>query len=146
MNRPAVFLRVSLDWVYTLAMPKYFTISEANRALLILRPMMKEMMAIAEKIRSRQPELWSLVEKSAGNGGNVELSKMLPDFDKLDALLHQVQDMGVQVKDLTSGLVDFVALREGREVYLCWKYDEESVQFWHEIDAGFAGRRPISTF
>jgi hypothetical protein len=108
--------------------------------------MMEEMMAIGEKIRARQPEIWSLVEKSAGNGGNVELSKMLPDFDRLHELLHQVQDMGIQVKDLTIGLVDFAALRGGREVYLCWQYGEEGIQYWHELDAGFAGRQPISTF
>jgi hypothetical protein len=71
---------------------------------------------------------------------------MLPDFDRLHELLHRVQEMEIQVKDLTVGLVDFVALRDGREVYLCWKYGEDSIQYWHEIEAGFAGRRPISTF
>jgi len=47
------------------------------------------------------------------------------------------------VKDLTIGLIDFVALHDGREVYLCWQYGEESIQFWHEIEAGFAGRQPL---
>jgi hypothetical protein len=83
------------------------------------------------------------VQKSAGNGGNPALSKLLPDFDRLDALLHKVQDMGIEVKDLTIGLIDFVGLRDGREVYLCWKYGEDSIQFWHETDAGFSGRQLI---
>lgn len=61
----------------------------------------------------------------------------------MDALLHQIQAMAIEVKDLTIGLIDFTALHEGREVYLCWKYDEDSIQFWHEIETGFSGRQLI---
>lgn len=124
-------------------MPKYYTLKEANEALNIVRPMLAEMMAIGEKIRAHQPELWDMVQKSAGNGGNPKLSKLLTDFDRLDLLLHQIQDMGVEVKDLAIGLIDFVALRDGREVYLCWKYGEDGIRFWHEIEAGFSGRQLI---
>jgi hypothetical protein len=129
--------------VYTLIMPKYYTIKEANETLTIIRPMLKEMMEIGMKIREHQPELWDLVQKSAGNGGNSTLSKLLADFDRLDFILHKIQDMGIEVKDLTIGLIDFVAMHEGREVYLCWKYGEDSIQFWHEIEAGFQGRQLI---
>jgi hypothetical protein len=124
-------------------MTKYYTPREANKALTVVRPMMKELMEIGGRIRTHQPEYWSVVQKSAGNGGNPALSKLLPDFDRLDLLLHAIQDMGIEVKDLTIGLIDFVALHDGREVYLCWKYGEESVQCWHEIEAGFAGRQPL---
>ena len=129
--------------MYTYNMPKYYTPKEANDALSIIRPMLAEMMEIGEKIRAHQPELWDLVQKSAGNGGNPKLSKLLTDFDRLDFLLHQIQDMGIQVKDLTIGLIDFIAIRDGREVYLCWKYGEDSIQFWHEVEAGFSGRQLI---
>ncbi len=124
-------------------MPKYYTPKEANEALTDVRPMIKALMEIAERIRAHQPEYWSVVQKSAGNGGNPALSKLLPDFDRLDALLHKVQDMGIEVKDLTIGLIDFVALRNGREVYLCWRFGEDNIQFWHEIEAGFQGRQLI---
>lgn len=124
-------------------MPKYYTPKEVNNLLEIISPMIGEMMKISEKIKDKQPELWSLAEKSAGNGGNATLSKLLPDFDRLHELLHQVQDMGIEVKDLTIGLIDFVALKDGRDVYLCWQYGEEQIQFWHEIEAGFAGRQII---
>ena len=124
-------------------MPKYYTLKEANETLNIVRPMLKEMMDIGEKIRARQPDLWAMVQKSAGNGGNPELSKLLVEFDHLDALLHQIHDMGIEVKDLTIGLIDFVGLKDGREIYLCWKYGEGDIQFWHEIEAGFAGRQLI---
>jgi hypothetical protein len=124
-------------------MPRYYTLSEASAALEIVRPMVGELMDISERIRSHQPEIWSVVEKSAGNGGNPELSRMLPDFDRLDAILHRLQDMNIEVKDLSVGLIDFPSLKDGRVIYLCWKHDEGSIQFWHEIEAGFAGRQPI---
>ena len=124
-------------------MAKYYTPKEANEALIVIRPILAELMQIGERIRAHQPEYWSVVQKSAGNGGNPALSKLLPDFDRLDILLHKIQDMGIEVKDLTTGLIDFVGLRDGREVYLCWKYGEESIQFWHEIEAGFSGRQLI---
>jgi hypothetical protein len=124
-------------------MPRYFLPKEANETLTILCPLIREMMEISERIRQHQPEIWSVVEKSAGNGGNPALSKILPDFDRLDFLLHQVQDMGIEVKDLTVGLVDFPCLHEGRVIYLCWKYGEARVEFWHELETGFAGRKSI---
>ena len=124
-------------------MPTYYTPQEANNLLEIVRPMVAELMQISGRIRSHQPEIWAVVEKSAGNGGITELSKLLPDFDRLDQVLHRLQDMGIAVKDLTIGLIDFPALRDGRVIYLCWKYNEEKVQFCHEVEAGFAGRQLI---
>jgi len=124
-------------------MPRYYTPKEANDQLEVVRPMVEDLMEISKRIRKLQPEIWSVVEKSAGNGGNPTLSKMLPDFDRLDDLLHQLQDMGIEVKDLATGLIDFPAVKDGRVVYLCWKYNEGSIQFWHEVEAGFSGRQPI---
>lgn len=125
-------------------MPRYYTPTEANNLLEVVRPMVGDMMGISERIRKYQPEIWAVVQKSAGNGGNPELSKLLPDFDKLDAILHRLQDMEIEVKDLSAGLIDFPALRDGRVICLCWKYNEGQVQFWHELEAGFSGRQPIN--
>ena len=127
-------------------MPHFFSPSEANQALKIIRPLMDEVQAIREKILADQPEAWPAIEKSAGNGGNRALSKMVQDFERLDALIHQILETGVQVKDINTGLLDFSAMRDGREVYLCWKYGEENIAFWHEVDAGYAGRQSIDSF
>ena len=126
--------------MYTLNMTRYFTPTEANETLTVIRPVLEEMMQIGEKIRARQPELWAMVEKSAGNGGSPELSKLLQEFDKLDALIHKIQDMGIHIKDLIIGLIDFPAWHEDREVYLCWQAGEGEVEYWHEVEAGFSGR------
>lgn len=127
-------------------MPQYFTLQQANQALKIIRPLMDEVQAIRRKILAKQPEAWPAIEKSAGNGGNRALSDMVEDFEKLDALIHQILDIGAQIKDINTGLLDFSALKDGREVYLCWQYGEDDIQFWHEIEAGFAGRQPIEHF
>ena len=126
--------------------PHYFSIEEANAAIAVIRPMMDEIQSIRKKIMAHQPEIWPAIERSAGNGGNPTMSKLVRDFDRLDALLHQVLATGVQIKDLGMGLLDFPAWRENHEVYLCWKCGEEQILFWHEIDAGFAGRQPIEKF
>lgn len=127
-------------------MSQYFTLPEANQTLIIIRPLMDEVQAIRQKIMTTQPEAWSAIEKSVGNGGSRTLSKMVQDFERLDALVHQILDTGVLIKDVNVGLLDFPALRNGQEVYLCWQYGEGDIGFWHEVDAGFAGRQPIHTF
>lgn len=127
-------------------MPQYFTLQEANEALDTIRPWMDEVQAIRKKILQNQPEAWPAIERSAGNGGNRALSNMVQDFEKLDALVHRIQETGAILKDINLGLLDFSALREGREVYLCWQYGEGEIAFWHEVEAGYAGRQPIETF
>ena len=127
-------------------MPRYFTLEQANETVEIIRPLMDEVQAIRRKIRESQPEAWTAIEKSVGNGGNRALSAMIQDFEKLDALVHRILETDVLIKDINTGLLDFPALRNGREVYLCWQYGEGEIAFWHEVEAGYAGRQPIDTF
>jgi hypothetical protein len=127
-------------------MSRYFTLQEANQALTVIRPLMDEIQNIRQEILARQPDVWPVVERAAGNGGSPAASKMVREFERLDALVYQVQDTGVLFKDINLGLLDFSALKEGREVYLCWKYGEQDIAFWHEIEAGYAGRQPIASF
>jgi hypothetical protein len=124
-------------------MPKYYTPSEANEMLTIVRPMVEELIGIAERIRAHQPELWEMARKAAGNGGSAALSKLLPDFDRFHTLMHRMDDLSVEIKDAVIGLIDFRAIHEDREVYLCWQYGEEHIKYWHEIEAGFQGRQLI---
>jgi hypothetical protein len=127
-------------------MPKFFTLHEANEMLILIRPLMDEVQAIRQKIMSTQPEAWGAIEKSVGNGGSRALSEIVLEFERLDALVHQILDTGVIIKDVNIGLLDFSALKDGREVYLCWQYGEDDIAFWHEVEAGYAGRQPIDTF
>jgi len=122
---------------------RYFTVEEANTALTTLRPLVADMLAARERIVAAQPELWPVLEKAAGNGGSPKASAVLLDFEALRRSVKAIEAMGIELKDINTGLVDFLSERDGRDVYLCWKYDEPRVAFWHDLEAGFAGRQPL---
>jgi hypothetical protein len=122
---------------------KYFTVEEANEALATLRPLVAQLLAARQRIVDAQPELWPVLEKAAGNGGSPKASAVLADFQQVQHAVKAIDQMGIELKDVNTGLVDFLAQREGREVYLCWRYNEPTVAFWHDLEAGFAGRQPL---
>lgn len=125
---------------------RYFTLAEA-RALL---PRIKELMHQAQEARAEilrlRPELWPVLRKAATNGGSREAGEVLQHFQRLEAGVKGIAGLGVLVKDVDKGLVDFLGTRDGREIYLCWHYGEEEILFWHELNTGFAGRAPIDEF
>ena len=123
--------------------PKLFTLAEARSALRTIRPLMAEIQEIHKRIVEREPGLWAAMQRAAGNGGSRELSTLSQEFARLDRLVHDVLDSGVEIKDLGSGLIDFPARHEGRPIYLCWKFDEADILYWHDTTSGYAGRTPI---
>lgn len=124
-------------------MARYFTVEEANIALEVIRPLMRRILEIRQVILEKQSELEPVLQRVNGNGGSRVASQLAMEYGELQNLIAQIQASGASLKDLNSGLVDFLSQREGREVYLCWRYGEESVVYWHDLEAGFAGRQPI---
>ena len=124
--------------------PRLFNLEQANAALQIIRPIVQQILDIRQAILARQPEIWPVLEKAAGNGGNKVASQVEQEFERLDALVRRVEATGAVLKDVNTGLVDFLSRHEGREVYLCWQYNEDQVSSSHDLDAGFAGRQPIA--
>jgi hypothetical protein len=122
---------------------RHFTVEEANAALPELRTIVASMLGARERIVAAQPELWPVLEKAASNGGSDKASAVLVDFETLRKCAKAIEALGIELKDINTGLVDFPALRDGREVYLCWRYDEPKVAFWHDLEAGFNGRQPL---
>jgi hypothetical protein len=124
-------------------MARYFTLKEANAALEQLRPLVEQMLEIRRELLSLQPELEPVLQKALGNGGSRAASQASVYFEQLREIIDRIQESGVEMKDVNSGLLDFRSLREGREVYLCWRFGEDEIRYWHDIDAGFAGRQPL---
>jgi hypothetical protein len=124
-------------------MPCCFTPYETNAVLDEVRPLMEEVVCIRMEIQARQPELRPAIQSSVGNGGSAELSKLFVEFERLDVLVQRIHEAGMQIKDLNVGLMDFPAFRQGREVFLCWRYGEDGIELWHELNAGFASRQMI---
>ena len=79
-------------------------------------------------------------QENQANALKVEADTTMAQFR---ALAQEIADMGAALKDPESGLVDFLALRNGREVYLCWREGEPDCAWWHDLDTGFAGRQPL---
>jgi hypothetical protein len=124
-------------------MAKYFTVAEANQIVQIIRPLMQQLLKLRHSVQAKQPEAWAALEKATGNGGNKASGTIAMEFVKMESLVHAIQGTGAVVKDLNGGLVDFLTIREGREVYLCWQYGEDEIQYWHDIETGFSGRQPL---
>ena len=122
---------------------RYFTLDEANAALPGLRALVAPMLAARERIVAAQPELWPVLEKAASNGGSAKATAVLDDFETLRRSVKAIEGLGIVLKDINTGLVDFLSERDGRDVYLCWRFDEPKVAFWHDLEAGFAGRQPL---
>ena len=124
-------------------MTRYFTPEEANRVLPQVRSLVAQIMQAREAIIQAQPELWPVLEKSIGNGGSKKAGELLTEFHRVELGVKGLQEIGCVLKDMSIGLVDFPALRDGREVLLCWKYDEPEVLFWHDLQSGYQGRKRL---
>jgi hypothetical protein len=92
--------------------------------------------------------LEALLALADGNGhvpGQVQEARdeVTQTIERLQGLVNEFEQLGIELKGIEEGLVDFRALREGREVYLCYRLGEETIAYWHELNAGFAGRQPL---
>jgi len=122
---------------------KYFTVAEANAALPQIEPIMARLL---EK-RARAVRLYQQIEPLLADlhldiGGPIP-TQMAQDFATISRLIEQLQGMGCVVKDINVGLLDFLCDRNGRDVYLCWRYGEPEVSFYHDLHEGFNGRQPV---
>lgn len=125
-------------------MPRYFTVAEANALLPVLRPHVEQLIAAWRQLSATQAQVQALLERAprSDRGGGV-LSSAAAAIVRAQTAMVAIQVHGVDLKDPATGLLDFPALRDGVEVYLCWRYGEPRVGFWHPVETGFAGRRPI---
>jgi hypothetical protein len=127
-----------------------FTPEEANAALAEVRPLVERMVAAREVFLDAQRRQAELVARVASNGGGLsppDITAAAVEVEQasteLMAMVEELQGLGVQVKDLDRGLVDFPCLHRGRVVLLCWELGEDEVAYWHGADEGFAGRKPL---
>jgi hypothetical protein len=129
---------------------RYFTPEEANEALATVRPLAEELVARRRALLDAQERRTEFGRLIAGNGGALDARKRARlearanrEAAALARCLARIQELGVLVKDLDRGLVDFPALRGDEEVLLCWEVGEDEVAYWHGLEEGFAGRKPL---
>ena len=121
---------------------KLFTLEEANALL----PEVKRLFAVIDRardtLRQLAPEAKRASKNSGGGGvaGGFRYSNALATFI---ASTEEILRLGIEIKDFDQGLIDFPSKRDGKIVYLCWRRGEENIEWWHDLDAGFAGRQPL---
>ena len=127
---------------------KYFTLEQANATLPYVRSIVADIMTTYQEWRDRVGRYEVLAANSRSDLGEtdeqVALRKEVDDYAaRIDAFLEELNAVGCVFKGFDEGLVDFKSQIFGRDVFLCWKYDEPEIRFWHELDAGFAGRQEL---
>lgn len=121
---------------------RLFTIEEANALLPDLIPLMEQLRQARQRIIKAAPAIGGVVSKATGsNSGSALASQVIADEMLIERVVNQIRSYGCELKDINSGLIDFRASHAGRVVYLCWQYGEQRVEWWHDVDAGFAGRQ-----
>lgn len=134
-----------------MAKQKIFTYQQATTLLPVLRTLLKRAMDGKQLIESVEKELQDLRHRILLSGGlSVDVPAVAHRRAERDKALQEIKDalaeieaIGVQVKDLDIGLLDFPCVVEEEIVLLCWKYGEEKIGFWHGLEEGFRGRKPI---
>jgi hypothetical protein len=129
---------------------RHFTPQEANAELEHVRPLVEQLVATRQEHAVALERQEELEHKIRGNGGGIPPAELAAATAEVDAvarrLAHIVDEItshGAQVKDLDSGLIDFPARHHGETVLLCWQLGEDEIAWWHRVEDGFAGRRPL---
>jgi hypothetical protein len=120
-----------------------FTLAEANRSLPLVSRIVRDIVNLNDRVGQLQAKLDAV---SAASADAVAIQQQLDAAHvRLQEYAEELKGLGVELKDLEMGLVDFPGRHQGRDVYLCWKLGEESVAHWHELESGFSGRQPAKT-
>ena len=122
---------------------RIFTLAEAQSLLPRLRSLLGDVGEQWEHVRKLNPEVQKARDNAQFDGYSKSGVEYVEAVSHLMSLMHQIKDLGVLVKDLDKGLCDFPYMRDGRVVYLCWHLGEERIEYWHDIETGFAGREPL---
>jgi len=130
---------------------RYFSVSEVEALIPELTRLMDRVMSVNNEAGEARDRLQAEQRRiDLAGGGVLDRRAWRADTDRIERLTAEIQrglgeiaELGGVPKDLGLGLVDFVHLRDGREVNLCWKYGEREIRYWHGLDEGYAGRKPL---
>ncbi|MBI1884821.1 MAG: DUF2203 domain-containing protein [Chloroflexi bacterium] len=128
---------------------RQFTLEEANVLLTRLSELLPQLQDKKRALDTLQQRLAEFAAKMSGNGNiyeeqyNTTRHEAEQAANEVTDLARKVNELGCELKDVDQGLVDFPTVRQGRRVYLCWKLGEDRIRWWHDLEAGFAGREPL---
>jgi hypothetical protein len=129
--------------------PAYYDLAAANERVRELRPLLTALrddryVIVAIRARLEQLEAHDGADgEQAQAGRELERDRLTDIVRRMERSVRQIDAWGISLRDIVTGLVDFPALASGRPIWLCWKLGEDEIAFWHELDAGIAGRKPL---
>ncbi len=118
---------------------KHYSVEEAEEMIPQLRLWLTELRRHRDQLQTLDGRLGQLMAAGGDSGGNL-VNDSIRQIAGVQKYLAYFRDLELQIKDIDRGLVDFPAVVAGKEVYLCWEQDEETIEFWHDLESGFAGR------
>ena len=120
----------------------HFSVEEARELLPQVRAWFNEVDALTDRIRENDDRFAPRLKAGADLGGS-EVSSQFRDMGRVQSIISEFNRRQIQIKDLQRGLIDFPAILDDREVFLCWERSENDLTHWHDLEAGFTGRQPL---
>ena len=121
---------------------KHYTLDEARALLPRIREWLAELNRLRERVERQDHRQGQLLAAGQDLGGKG-INDWLRNLAGMKKLLERFHHRDIQIKDLARGLIDFPAFLGGREVFLCWELDEDDIEYWHDLDTGYAGREKL---
>jgi hypothetical protein len=121
---------------------KHYTLEEARKLLPQVRHWLEEMDRLQQQLEPFNKRVASMMGLGDDVGGET-VNTLVRTLADCKQILNEFRSREIQIKDFSRGLIDFPSLHDGREIFLCWEKDEDDIEFWHDLDSGFAGREKI---
>ncbi len=122
---------------------RYFTVEEANEILPSLEPLVGELLERRAKVVRQRQALGTLLDDLRVDVGGTAVSELTVEFEHIERLIRKVQTYGCVIKSINAGLIDFWSKVDGADVFLCWRYGEDVVAYYHPLHEGYNGRLPL---
>jgi len=121
---------------------KHYTVEEARALLPQVRGWLADIQQLRRQLKQVDERITQMIATGADAGGE-SVTKQIRLLARLKDVLDEFERREIQIKDVERGLIDFPAIVAGREVFLCWEQDEDDIEFWHDLDTGYAGRERL---
>lgn len=121
---------------------KHYSREEARALLPQVREWLKHLVQLRQRLNDSDQKLGPMLAAGNDLGGEL-VNNWIKTLSQIKSVLREFQDRQIQIKDLDRGLIDFPAILAGKEIFLCWEQDEEDIEYWHDLDTGYAGRERL---
>ena len=121
---------------------KHYTLEEARALLPSVRQWLEELGRFQERLKTLDRRVARLIS-SGDDAGGPSVNQLVRILAQCKTVLQRFRSREIQIKDLNRGLLDFPSWRDGREIFLCWEKDEDDIEYWHDLESGYAGRERL---